>query len=414
MQDQHSLSTSGGPSAMPIARQPIVDAQRMVIAYELFHRVPASPGSLNFTRAPLGLTALVEGGASFATSKTDLYLGCHHMALSGPHWDLVDPAKIVIDVPLFEDPAPERVLAAAALMSQLRSRGFRIAFDYGVVAPAYQPWHALADVIRVDLSPETQPRLRNLFNAISTRTGAAVLAHRIQSGEQFMLFKDLGVKRFQGEWFSEPEVVQSRVLSPVEANALKLFNLCHKESTSIDAVELLLKRDAELGVGLLRIINSAAMGLRQPVTSLRQAVQVMGYQKLGRWAAMLMASASQSSTSLLGATSVVRGRMMELLAQHDLSSDQAGAAFLVGLLSQIDQMLGSPMDTLLDRLELDPDVSAALLLRSGQLGAMLDLVIACERQDDQAYAEAFSRLGYTNHQVNMAHMEALIWCDNVA
>ena len=128
---------------------------------------------------------------------------------------------------------------------------------------------------------------------------------------------------------------------------------------------------------------------------------------------MLMTSSSQSSTSLLGATSVVRARMMELLAQHNLSSDEAGAAFLVGLLSQIDQMLGSPMAALLERLELDPDVSAALLHRSGQFGAMLDLVVACEQQDDQAFSDAFVRLGYTNHQVNMAHMEALIWCDNV-
>lgn len=413
MQDHHSLSADGAPEKA-IARQPIVDAQRMVVAYELFHRVPAAPGNPAFARAPLGLTALVEGGTSFATSKTDLFLGCQHIALTGPHWDLVDPGKIVIDVPLFEDPTPERVSATAALLAQLRTRGFRIAFDYGVIAPAYQAWHGLADVVRVDLSPETQPRLRNLFNAISTRTGATVLAHQIRSAEQFTLFKDLGVQRFQGEWFSEPEIVQARVLSPVEANALKLFNMCHKESTSLDAVELLLKKDAELGVGLLRIINSAAMGMRQPVTSLRQAVQVMGYQKLGRWAAMLMASASQSSTGLLGATSVVRGRMMELLAQHDLSSDEAGAAFLVGLLSQIDQMLGSPMDALLDRLDLDPDVSAALLHRSGKLGAMLDLVIACERQDEQAFSEAFNRLDYTNHQVNMAHMEALIWCDNVA
>ena len=96
-----------------------------------------------------------------------------------------------------------------------------------------------------------------------------MVAHQIRDAEQFALFKDLGVKRFQGMWFSEPEIVQARVLSPVEANALKLFNMCHKESTSLDAVELLLKKDAELGVSLLRIINSAAMGMRQPVTSLR-------------------------------------------------------------------------------------------------------------------------------------------------
>lgn len=413
MQPHNTGQSFDGSNEMAIARQPILDGERMVLAYELFHRAPASSTSVDGVHAPLGLNALVESGASFATSKTDLFLRCQHGALSGPHWDLVDPAKIVIDVPLLEDPSIEHISATAALLAQLRTRGFRIACDYGVIAPAYQSWHSLANFIRVDLSPETQPRIRNLLDAISNRTGATVVAHQIRSAEQFKLFQGLGVKRFQGVWFSEPEIVQSRVLSPVEANALKLFNMVHKDTTSLDAVELLLKKDAELGVSLLRIINSAATGLRQPVTSLRQAVQLMGYQKLSRWAAMLMASSSQGSASLLGATSVVRGRMMELLAQHNLSSEDEGTAFLVGLLSQIDQMLGSPMEVLLERLDLGPEVSAALLHRGGKFGAMLDLVVACELQDDQAFSEAFVRLSYTNHQVNMAHMEALIWCDDV-
>lgn len=413
----HTHNTGSSESRLPdlvIARQPIVDAQRTVVAYALFHRVPASSTPSAFVHAPLGLSALVENGAAFATSKTDLFVGCLHSALAGPHWDLVDSARTVIDVPLLEDPAPEQVLALAALMGQLRARGFRIAFDYGVIAPHYQAWHGLADFIRLDLSAETQPRIRNLLLAISTRTGATVIGHQIQSAEQFKLFNDLGVKRFQGAWFAEPEVVQSRSLSPVEANALKLFNMVHKANPSLDAVELLLKKDAELGVSLLRIINSAAMGLNQPVTSLRQAVQLMGFQKLGRWAAMLMTSSSQqSSASLLGATSVVRGRMMELLAQNQFSSEEAGAAFLVGLLSQVDHMLGSPMEALLARLDLDPEVNAALLHRTGKFGAMLDLVVACELQDDQAFSDAFAKLRYTNHEVNMAHMEALIWCDNI-
>ena len=241
-----------------------------------------------------------------------------------------------------------------------------------------------------------------------------MLADRIENAEQFDVFKNLGVNHFQGMWFHAPEIVQSRALSPVEANALKLFNMVRQESTSIEAVELLLKKDAELGVGLLRIINSAALGARQNVTSLRQAVQLMGYQKLGRWAAMLMASASHGSTSLLGASSVVRGRIMELLAQHDLSEEQAGSAFLVGLLSQMHNMLGSPMNVVLEGLDLDPEVRSALLSRAGRFGTMLDLVIACEAQDEQAYAQAFARLNYTNHQVNMAHLEALMWCDQVA
>lgn len=397
-----------------IARQPIVDAQRMVVAYELFQRTPAAPGNPHVADTPLALKALVENGLTFSTTKTDLFFGCQHSALSGPHWDLVDPARTVVEVRLVNEHVPEHIAGIAPLLTQLRSRGFRLAFEAGVVSPVYEPWHRMADFVRVTPFDGEQAPLPALLRGIAARTGATVLAGHIDSAEEFDLFKGLGVNRFQGEWFHAPEIVQSRTLSPAEANALKLFNMVRKDSTSIDAVELLLKKDAELGVGLLRIINSAAMGARQKVTSLRQAVQLMGYQKLGRWAAMLMASASHGSTSLLGASSVVRGRMMELLAQHDLSDEQAGTAFLVGLLSQMDNMIGSPMSVVLEGLDLDPEVRSALLNRDGRLGTMLDLVVACEAQDDQAYTQAFVRLGYTNHQVNMAHLEALMWCDNVS
>jgi c-di-GMP-related signal transduction protein len=104
---------------------------------------------------------------------------------------------------------------------------------------------------------------------------------------------------------------------------------------------------------------------------------------------------------------------MELLAQHNMSSDEAGSAFLVGLLSQLDQMLGTPMPTVLERLALDPVVSAALLHRSGKFGDMLSLVVACESDDEQAFATAFGRLNYSIHQVNLAQLEALAWGDSV-
>ena len=414
MQTLEIDASTASRNQIAIARQPIVDAQRMVVAYELFQRTPAAPGNPHMADTPLVLKALVENGLTFSTTKTDLFFGCQHSALSGPHWDLVDPARTVVDVHLVNEHVPEHIAGIAPLLKQLRSRGFRLAFEAGVVSPVYEPWHRMADFVRVTPFDGEQAPLPALLRGIAARTGATVLADRIDSAEQFDLFKGLGVNRFQGMWFHAPEIVQSRTLSPAEANALKLFNMVGKDTTSIDAVELLLKKDAELGVGLLRIINSAAMGARQTVTSLRQAVQLMGYQKLGRWAAMLMASASHGSTSLLGASSVVRGRMMELLAQHDLPDEQAGTAFLVGLLSQMDNMLGSPMSVVLEGLDLDPEVRSALLNRAGRLGTMLDLVVACEAQDDQAYTQAFVRLSYTNHQVNMAHLEALMWCDNVS
>ena len=397
---------------LSIARQPIVDAQRTVVAYELFNRTPSATSHSLSSDVSFALHALAESGAPFSISNCDLFINTVHQALGGSHWDFIDPTKTVIEVPMIPGHVPEQIAASAVLLEGLRARGFRLSFGHSVVAPVYKPWQALADFVKVELSPATEPNIQALIAAIKARTGAIVVAEKIERAEQFEAFKALGVERFQGFWFSVPELVQPRVLTPGEMTALELFNLVRKEAP-LEEVEMVLKKDAALGLSLLRIINSAAMGLKQTVTSLRQVVQLMGYQKLARWAAMLMTSASQSSTSLLGASAVVRGRMMELLAQNNMSGDEAGSAFLVGLLSQLDRMLGTPMATVLERLALDPEVSAALLQRSGKFGDMLSLVVACESDDEQAFAAAFARLGYSNRQINMAHLEALAWGDSV-
>ncbi len=397
---------------LSIARQPIVDAHRTVVAYELFDRSRSATSHSVSSDVSFALHALAESGAPFSTSNCDLFINTVHQALGGSHWDFIDPAKTVIEVPMVPGHAPGQIAESAVVLEGLRARGFRLSFRHSVVAPVYKPWHTLADFVKVELSPETEPNLPALIAAIQARTGAIVVAVKIERAEQFDLFKSQGVERFQGFWFSVPEILQPRVLSPGEATALELFNLVRKEAP-LDEVELVLKRDAGLGLSLLRIINSASMGLKQTVTSLRQVVQLMGYQRLARWSAMLMTSASQSSSSLLGASAVVRGRMMELLALNNMSDDEAGSAFLVGLLSQLDRMLGTPMAAVLDRLALDAEVNAALLHRSGKFGDMLSLVVACESDDEQAFATAFAQLGYSNRQINMAHLEALAWGDSV-
>lgn len=397
---------------LSIARQPIVDSRRSVVAYELFDRSQSSMTHSLSSDVSFALNAMAQSGAPFFVSNCDLFINTVHQALDGTHWDFINPEKTVIKVPLVAGHVPALIAQSATLLAGLRARGFRLAFPHGVVAPIYRQWQPLADFVKLEMSPVTEPHLHALLAAITSRTGAAVVAEKIEHAAQFETFKALGVNRFQGFWFSVPEIMQPRVLSPSDMTALELFNRVRKEAP-IDDVERILKKDAGLGVNLLRIINSAGIGLGHKVTSLRQAVMLMGYQKLARWSAMLMTSASHSGTSLLGASAVVRGRMMELLAQHDQSDEACGSAFLVGLLSQLDRMLGIPMATALEYLALDEAVACALRDGTGRLGDMLSLVVACESDDEHAFSAAFGRLGYALRDVNLAHLEALVWADSM-
>ena len=138
---------------------------------------------------------------------------------------------------------------------------------------------------------------------------------------------------------------------------------------------------------------------------------LMGYKRLARWSAMLLTTSAQGGISLLSSAAVVRARMMELLALHDLDNFDSESAFLVGLLSLLDRMLDTNLQNALEQLSLDKEVMDSLLTAAGKYGGLLALAVACESEDDEAFNAAFGRLGYSLRQVNMAHMEALAWSD---
>lgn len=103
---------------------------------------------------------------------------------------------------------------------------------------------------------------------------------------------------------------------------------------------------------------------------------------------------------------------MELLAEESQSQLDPGSAFLIGLLSQIDRMLGCPMPNALAQLSLSKEMTEILLGGEGVYGDMLSLAKACESDDEADFSLAFSKLNFTLRQVNIAQMEALAWADS--
>lgn len=393
-----------------IARQPILDAEKNIHAYELFNRPQAGSRHTVASDTSLALHAIANSGAPFSIPHSDLFVHVLHDGLSGSHWDFLDPQKVVACIPPVDGHTPQRIAQVAVELADLRARGFRLSFQHTVVAPVYKEWQALADFVKLDLAAVQTRQLAPLVAAIGSRTSATAIAMKVESAEPFAYLQSIGVKRFQGYWFSAPEVLRPRVLAPAEAGAVELFNLV-SQSASIDEVEGALKKDAALGVNLLRIINSAGAGLSQKVSSLRQAVMLMGYEKLSKWAALVLASSSFQGSSLVKSSAIARGRMMELLALEDPARLDPGEAFLIGLLSQLDRMLGCPMQSALAQLSLNDEMAQVLLGGPGVYADMLLLTQACEAEHDADFARAFGKLHFTLRQINIAHLEALAWTD---
>ena len=389
-----------------IARQAIVNAQHVVIGYELFNRSRTGPTHTAATDVALVFTALSHAGSDELVGKKLIFVNCTHESLAGGHLELVDPDKVVLEIPPLGHTASEEVATRLPILANLRQRGFHLAFNHTVLQSAYALWLPLADYIKLDLSVLAPDQLAVLIKYANRHSGADLIAEKVETAQQYDMVSSQGVQLFQGYWFARPALVHAKLVTPAQTSILGLINLVRAQAST----------DASLAFNLMRLINSSGFGLTREITSFRQAVMLLGLKKLFRWAALLLTTSRGSGMpSSLGQTAVVRGRLMELLAlESKMDQDDADQAFVAGIFSLLDAMLGMSMKEALSLLHVPETVEEALLQRTGVLGNLLSLAQACESNDDDAFDRAAAALQLSSAQINGAHLQALAWADHIA
>ena len=407
-------ASQAGSTGSMIARQAIMNGQQAVVGYELFNRSRSTVGHTAASDVILVFTALSHAGTEELVGKMLIFVNCTHESLTGGHLELVNPDKVVLEIPPLGHVAATEVHARLPILQALRSRGFHLAFNHTVLESTYAPWLPLADYIKLDMSVLARDQLAVLINYAGRHSQAELIAEKLETAQQYDMVSSMGVEMFQGYWFSRPTLVEAKLLTPGQASIVQLLNLVRSQA-STDEIEEVLKKDAGLAFNLMRLINSAGLGMTREITSFRQAVLLLGLKKLFRWAALLLTAVRSGGTPpAVGQTAVVRGRLMELLAQEFLPAEEADQAFVIGIFSMLDQMLGMPLASAVGLLNLPEELSTALLQRSNVYGQLLTLAEACETSDDHTFDQIAQSLHLTNQQINWAHLQALAWADQMA
>ena len=196
---------------------------------------------------------------------------------------------------------------------------------------------------------------------------------------------------------------------PDQAAILELMRRIDREE-SIDRLEDVLKLDPTLAFKLLRYINSAAFGLRVEVASFRHALMLLGHQRLKRWLALLLASASKErDMKPVMFSALRRGLLMEHLARTSSGNDEQmrNEAFICGVFSLLDRMMGLSFAELLESVPVPEGVRRALADESGPYHPFLELGRAVENESIFDIREAAERLLLDGGEINRAVLGAL-------
>jgi EAL and modified HD-GYP domain-containing signal transduction protein len=177
---------------------------------------------------------------------------------------------------------------------------------------------------------------------------------------------------------------------------------------SIDKLELVLKRDPSLAFKLMRYINSPAFGLRVEISSFRHAIMMLGYKRLKRWLALLLATASKDvNLKPVMFAAVRRGLLMEELARTSGDEEMRNEMFICGVFSLLDRMFQQPFAELLGNIPVPERVYQALADGTGPYQPYVEVVRAIENESLFDFREAAEALMMSVSEINRAELRAL-------
>ena len=397
------------PETVFVSRQPILDATGKVFGYELLHRettttAPAggeaaeAAGARGLTDVVLGLglDTLAEGKPAFLNFTREL--------LVGQAATLLPAAKTVIQLRRGLQ-VDEAVVTACR---ELHDASYRLALDF-ISDPESERLLPFVKFLKIDVRSMSTAAAATLVKRFSVGN-AKVIAEKVESAEAFKEAKGAGFTLFQGYYFCRPITCRATALPQRKLAYLQLLAALRQPNVGVREIEEIVKHDVSLSYRVLRCVNSAAFGLRSEVTSIRQALIMIGIAPIRKWVSVWsIAGLTSGGTSELATVSLLRARCCELLGEKLGGRVADSEMFLLGLCSLLDAILDKPLAEAIADLPLPSDVRAALLGDDNVPRQILDVVIAYENgQWDEALEKA-KVLGLTEDSPATVYSDALKW-----
>ncbi|NIC43656.1 HDOD domain-containing protein [Aquabacterium sp. A08] len=196
---------------------------------------------------------------------------------------------------------------------------------------------------------------------------------------------------------------------PVDKLTLVRVQQALMREASMEVIERLIHQDAVLTFRMLRLVNSPVFGASREVTTIRQALMLLGQRRLRDWLLELMPGAAADRELLpVRLAMVLRGRLMEHLMDAGVQHDLATEIYVTGLFSRLDRLTQEPLTTTLRRVPLSEPMTDALLRQSGPYFPYFDIAQRLERFDEvQRLPAVCEAAGFPLEQVNRALLRTL-------
>jgi len=245
--------------------------------------------------------------------------------------------------------------------------------------------------IKIDFSQNLSYSVEYLILELKSYN-VRIIGAKIENSKAYNLARKVGCDWFQGYFFTEPTILENLVYEPNQMNVLKLYNLL-MDGTNLDDITTEFENNPEIALQLLQFISSGAFHFQKKISYIHHILTLVGRNEVAEWLMLMVYSKSTSRIKEpfpLMKMIKYRSELMERLlvsVNPEAGSNMIGEAHFAGILSFAGTILNKNMDDFLETIHISDVVKNALLHESDTLGEVYKAIKGIGDSNTQALVE---------------------------
>jgi len=393
-----------------VARQPILDKNSDIFAYEILYR--DSPKSSKIENDRYASASVIS--SILNKFGTEQLLGNKRAFVKVDEKFLLNDIIYSIPKEFFVFSIFSNVAMSPRVVErigQLYTDGYMLAIDnIKLSEELFEKYSAVLDdfsYCKIFIEDD----LKALVNKLHLKN-IKVIGVKIEDAQTQEKAKSLGCDAFEGYYFAQPKVIENAQYNPTRMAVLRLYNIL-MEDRSIDEAADEFERNPEITVQLLQFINSAAFSFRKKISSIHHVIVLIGRIQLAKWLMLMIYSKSVASSFEISPLMLMVKNRTELMdrilreIRPDARSNMLGEAYMVGVLSLMDTLFSMPLKKILDNINVSDEVRDALLEDKGLFGDIYKVVRSMEHMDINAIVDFEMKYKLAPNKIKNIIIEAI-------
>lgn len=360
-----------------VGRQPILDKNEKLFAYELLFRSEqgnkiidgeqATSEVISSSLESIGLFNLTQNKPAFINFTAPMIKNKIPEILAKESIFIEILETVVVDSEIIES------------CQELKAEGYKIVLDDFEFKEEWIELIKIADIIKIDFINTTSAQRKEILAVIRSKYNSQVkfLAEKVENHSGLEEAKKGNYDYYQGFYFTKPDIVSGKKVEPFSLSYNNIIKELNKENPNFKKIEKIIKQDLSMTYSLLRLINSAAYGY--DINSIRQGIVLLGIERLKKWCLLYsFKKLNNQKPDLLLKTALIRAYFADSLKKYfEIKED----LFVLGLFSLINAYLDRDFEDILAQISLKTEFKEALISRKGKFGTILEIIEIYEKSN---------------------------------